>query len=759
MKFTKALMLTALLSTSALAQETYETPTSVKADFAGFTERLHSESPLHKDMQALATKLLAGGEQNPTTQMRLFALTGQYAKALAVLEDIRANQDTSAYPANPFLTLYQELFFKTKIREQQTGESFNTAFRHVYETIFRPLSNEEAFKASYYMGYSLEQGIPYMKFVFERAAGGDELSSKDAANLLYNYQDYYVYSAVIPASKTLQKEDMDRRYIVERNALIKTEDGVTLSAMIVRPRNVAEPMPSVLNFTIYNSPDSNLREAIHAAAHGYAGVVADARGKRLSKDEIRPYETEHKDANAVIDWISKQSWNNGDVAMYGGSYNGFAAWAAAKHAHPALKTIATYVAAIPGYGLPMENNISISANYAWPFYVANNRGLDFDLYFDRGRWNSLNDKWFKSGRAYREYDAVDGLANPWFQKWLDHPAYDEYWQEMVPYKTDYRDINIPVLSVTGYYDDGQISALRYLNDHHTYNKDADHYLIIGPYDHWSAQSIQRKNLRGMELDQSAFINVPEITFEWMDHILKGAPKPSLVKDKVNYQVMGADTWKHVPSLAAMNDDTQRYYLNTAHSGEHHTLSIEKEAEAGHVLQTVDFADRETQNNAAYPWPIIRDKLETFGGKVFLTDTFDEDMELSGQFSGTLDIRINKKDVDLAVTLYEILPDGKFIHLASYMGRASYAADETKRQLLEPGKIESIHFDRTRMISKQISTGSRIAAIVNVNKNNIAQVNYGTGKDVSLESIKDAGEPLKLEWQNSSYLNLPIKPLK
>ncbi|MCK0068104.1 CocE/NonD family hydrolase [Kordiimonas laminariae] len=759
MKITKALLLTALLSTTSIAQDNFKTPASVKADFEGFAERLNSGSQLHRDMQALAEKLLKSEGHNLDTKMRLLALTGQFDEALKVLAEIRANQDTSAYPANPFLTLQQELFFKTKIREQRTNESFETAFRHVYEAIFRPLNNKEAHKASYYMGYSLEQGIPYMKFVFGRVAGSDELSSKDAASLLYNYQDYYVYNAVIPASKPLQEEDIDRRYITDRNVLIKTPEGITLSAVVVRPRGVAEPMPAALNFTIYNVPDSNLREALNAAAHGYAGVIADARGKRLSTDEIRPYETEHKDANAVVDWISKQSWNNGEVAMYGGSYNGFAAWAAAKHAHPALKTIVPYVAAIPGYGLPMENNISISANYAWPFYVANNRGLDFDLYFDNARWGSLNTKWFESGRPYREYDAVDGLTNPWFQKWLDHPAYDEYWQAMVPYKNDYKNINIPVLSITGYYDDGQISALRYLNDHHTYNKNADHYLVIGPYDHWSAQGTQRKNLRGIELDQSAFINVPEITFEWMDHILKGAPKPALVKNKVNYQVMGADTWKHVPSLAEMNSDTVRYYLNTESSGEHHTLSTHRETKTGNVLQTVNYTDRKTQNNASYPWPIIRDQLETFGGKVFLTDTFAEDMELSGQFSGKLDIRMNKKDVDLAVTLYEILPDGKFIHLASYMGRASYAADETKRHLLTPGEIESIEFNRTRMVSKRIAEGSRIAAIVNVNKNVIAQVNYGTGKDVSLESIKDAGEPLKLEWQNSSYLNLPIKPLK
>jgi hypothetical protein len=34
-------------------------------------------------------------------------------------------------------------------------------------------------------------------------------------------------------------------------------------------------------------------------------------------------------------------------------------------------------------------------------------------------------------------------------------------------------------------------------------------------------------------------------------------------------------------------------------------------------------------------------------------------------------------------------------------------------------------------------------------------NYGTGKDVSDESIADAGEPLRVKWHNDSYVNVPL----
>jgi uncharacterized protein len=35
------------------------------------------------------------------------------------------------------------------------------------------------------------------------------------------------------------------------------------------------------------------------------------------------------------------------------------------------------------------------------------------------------------------------------------------------------------------------------------------------------------------------------------------------------------------------------------------------------------------------------------------------------------------------------------------------------------------------------------------------VNYGTGKDVSDESVKDAGDPLKIEILGGSYFEIPL----
>jgi len=69
----------------------------------------------------------------------------------------------------------------------------------------------------------------------------------------------------------------------------------------------------------------------------------------------------------------------------------------------------------------------------------------------------------------------------------------------------------------------------------------------------------------------------------------------------------------------------------------------------------------------------------------------------------------------------------------------------------------IFFDRSYLVSRRIEAGHRLMVVVDVNKNPWHQINYGTGGDVSAESITDAGEPLRIEWSNRSYVVLPITP--
>jgi uncharacterized protein len=530
------------------------------------------------------------------------------------------------------------------------------------------------------------------------------------------------------------------RDLVDDRVLVHTPDGATISAIVVRPAGVTRA-PAALEFTIYADPANDIRRMRYAASRGYVAVTAYTRGKGYSPDRIVPYEYDGRDANAVIGWIAKQPWSDGQVGMYGGSYNGFTQWAAAKWHNPALKTIVPYVANNPGDGLPMQANVFLLVNYAWIDYVTHDRFV-YDAAYDNPIWRTLNARWYASGRAYRDVDAIAGVPNPWLHKWLRHPSYDAYWQAMVPYRGDFAKIDIPVLTVTGYYDDGQISALGFFKDHHAYDPTAREYLVIGPWDHFGTQhAVKDTVLRGYRIDSAAQIDTPKLTFDWFDYVMRGAPKPSLVAGTVNYEVMGANAWRHVASLDAMGSP-QRFYLSTTkNDAKSYLLSPSAPAAIESLPQSVDFADRKTSNNDSYPYPIVGKTPNLSNGYCFESRPFERTTDVSG-FGGVIHTVIDKRDMDVGLVLYEVLP-----------ARASYAADAAKRTLLVPDRPATIPIRQASLFSRRMVKGSRLLLTVNVNKNPYAEINYGTGKDVAAEDIRDAKTPLHVKWLTDSYIEV------
>lgn len=536
-----------------------------------------------------------------------------------------------------------------------------------------------------------------------------------------------------------QQSQNDSIYIIQDSVLIPTRSGIDISAIIVRKKTNTNPLPTILFYTTYHQGTGDAIFGKRSADKDYVGIVAYARGIRTDINNYKPYENEATDIYDIIDWISKQSWCDGSVGMFGGSYTGFSQWATAKNIHPALKTIVPQVAVMPGYDTPMENNVEMNLGLYWSHD---------NVYKKEPLKRSLPFEWFENGIAFNEMDSLAGYKNAVFQKWLQHPNYDSYWKSLVPTPEEYAKINIPVLTTTGYYDGSQIGALQYFKLHNKYNKNANHYFVIGPYDHWGGQRRPAKNLMGYQIDSVANVSMMEMAYDWLDFILKGKSKPELLKDKVNYQVMGTNEWRHSPSLQTMNNDTIRLYLDNK------TLTIQKPKKKNFEKQTVDFKDRETENNYYTP-EIIFDTLNASNGLIFSTEPFQKEFNINGSFTGNLWATINKKDMDVSLAIYELMPDGRYFFLTRYVGRASYAKDNSKRQLLKPNKKENIPFDNTRFVSKKINKGSRLVILLNINKHPFEIINYGSGKPVSEETIQDAGQPLEIKWHNDSYIKIPV----
>ncbi|MFT4937234.1 MAG: putative CocE/NonD family hydrolase [Paraglaciecola sp.] len=737
-------------------QKTFTTPkllTQAAIESDDDVLKLLKEDKFHQELAEIAKQLdVEVIDQQP--MFNKVALLSILEKHKVLLDTVAQERDAMTYS---FYTLHSQTQLQLNQSEQRL---FTKKLTDTFGRKAASMSDEALFQINSALGWSVTRAQDYVHNVFKRYKDLPMLNREQVIDLIVNTHIYRVLSKVIPVTEKLLNAENSKRYVIVPDTLITTPDGIELSATIVKKRNFAAKLPAALQFTIYANESVHIKTAIHAAVHGYVGVVANSRGKRSSLNDIVPWEHEGEDASKVIDWITHQPWNNGDVVMYGGSYNGFTQWAAAKHMHPALKAMAPYSAASLITGLPYENNIMITGNYEWAFHVTNNKTMDNSVYADWQKSNQLLTTLFESGRATKDIDKIDGKPNPWFQKWLSHPSFDSYYQKMVPYKHEYADINIPVLSITGYFDGGQISAVDYLKRHYKYNQNAKHWLLIGPYNHGTAQGQPNSYHSNYKLDDVALEkDTEEVVFDWFDFVLYGGEKPKLIQDKVNYQLMGSNQWRHSGSLDGLNKQSKTFYLSTsANIDERYSLLLRPEKEIAYVSQTVDMADRTTQHNSA-PWPVISSQLNEPNGLVYVTQVFDKPQELAGSITGHFSISVNKKDVDIGYNFYEIDEQGNTFHLNNYRSRASYASDMSKRQLLTPNKKTNIAIVNARMTAKLIKKGSRLAIVLNVNKNRDAQVNMGSGKNVSEESKQDAGEPLNLKWFNDSQINIPLKPWK
>jgi uncharacterized protein len=704
-----------------------------------------------KSLSRLAADTADGLER----RLRLEFACGQYERALASLDEWnRKRTRNDGETVEPWLRL--ELHARATQQAAREGTTYGQVFRSVLTKKFAAFDDRSAVDSAWMLGLPAAAARAMLDRKLHEYEGRDALTDEQLLDVLYwhgTWQSVQAYSPELDAAIAL---DDAKRFAIDRGVPIRTKQGATLSADIVRPRRLSGPQPTALRFTIYSDPAFNLKSAKDAAARGYVGVLASARGKALSTDPIVPWETEVEDTWAVIDWISRQPWSDGQVGMYGNSYEAFAQWAAAKSGHPALKTIVPSGASSPGNGLPMQHNVFLNANYAWPLQVTNDRYMGDPALGDWNRWSSLLEKWFLSGRPLREIDAIDGRPNDVLQRQLRHPSFDAYWRSMQPHGREFARIRIPVLSLTGYFDDANPAAVNYLVDHHRYARNAEHYLVIGPWAHRDNLSGRKSAVvNGYTIDPAADIDTEALVYEWFDHVLRNGPMPRQLQDRINYEVMGANAWQHAPSIAKMATHTLRLYLTAETSAQRHVMSAVQPARDAFVEQTVDLADRATRNNL-YPASAWLESPDAPTRVAYVSAPFDEPVCVCGQVIGALQASIDRRDFDFSWSLYELTPDGRYFNLSYYLGRASYAADPATRHLLTPGRKTSLPFSMTPLTARQLSAGSRLLLLLTVNKNEYAQVNYGTGKDVSAESIADAGPPLRVRWHGASYVDIPVR---
>ncbi len=751
-------ILAALTVASAAAAQRLSLPTEALADSAALAAelpRLADEAARADDGEPLAVRL--------EHRVRLRMVAGRYDDAADALAQWRAGwRDTTA--RGRAFDLQYEIFVDAKRLEAHEKVPFADAFARAFRNRVGALDDGAAALAVRSFGVFVPP-VPERPDGAEDGPGGiTTIPVADAVAWLRARQIASTYREIGSLAQPLIREDDARRYHMTTDIRVRTPGGATVCAIVWRPRNGPARAPALLQFTIYADTVALMGEARRTAASGYVSVLGFTRGKLCSPDTTVPYVHEGKDAAALVDWISDQPWSDGRVGMYGGSYSGMTPWAAAKERPPALKAIMVGAPVAPGIDVPMEGNIVWNFVYPWPFYTTTNKTLDDTTYNDRARWRRVDRAWYESGRAYREMDKIDGTPNPVWDEWLRHPAYDGYWKAMIPSGREFSRIRIPVLQTAGYYYGGPGAALYYLTEHYKSYPNAAHYLLIGPYDHFQAQrgvvtalGDTATVLSGYEIDPVARIDiVSDLRYQWFDWVFKDGPRPGLLADRINYEVVDGNRWKHAPSVAAMSNGTLRLYLSAEPAGDRYRLTGRSPSSDSSVTLTVDLADRSDSNRFVPGGGVADTAIDTASSLVYVGDPLPAATEVSGLFSGHLEIVTNKRDFDFGIAVYEQRSDGTYMQIPPYQSRASHVGSVSTRRLLTPGRRERLDFRSIRLASHRCRKGSRMVVIVSVLKSPGQQINYGTGKDVSDETVADAGEPLTIRWYDSSYIELPVR---
>ena len=710
-------------------------------------------------MRDLAERILPVYQENDVERYlanvsALQLTAGNYAAAYASQQSLRERRQ-HVYPSKlSGRELVSDIYVRARAIEAQDHVPFSQAFAQSFQDLALRLDNPDTFTLIKrlrtpvsVLQADLQKGLDAW-----RAKG--TIAMPEAIDLIRTYLAYDAYRSFAPLIDTLDADDDRRRYITDQHVPIELADGRSISAVIVRPRTPNKPLPTLLEVALETSAKNYAREC---AAHGYVGVVASIRGNSKHLEAVTPYQHDGDDARAVIEWIAKQSWSDGRVGMYGGSYSSFVQWAAAKHLPPALQAIATSTPNAPGITSPLTGNIFRNSSFRFSYCATHDQAADQESCADEAPWRALDKKWYTSGKSYRELGRVFGKRNRIFQRWLNHPSYDRFWQKLIPFQDEFAHIDIPVLSITGYYADSENGALYYFTQHTHYNPRANHTLLIGPYDDGVMQHGAQANLHGYQADGNALVDLRELRYQWFDSVFKGGAKPDLLAARVNYQVMGTNEWRHAGSLEDLAKEPQRFYLDPAHGQEAHRLALKEPGKSEFLRQTVNLAERKD----ALWTPavaIVSKELKTHEAETFVSEPLAQPLEFSGLFSARLDFVVNKMDMDLTIALYELLPSGDYVALFSPSEelRASYVRDRVHRHLLGAGERQQLSITSNRVTSRRLQSGSRLVLVLGINKRPDREINYGTGDDVSVESLADAQEPLKIRWYGSSYIDLPVQ---
>ena len=548
-----------------------------------------------------------------------------------------------------------------------------------------------------------------------------------------------VFSGVV--SGALAGEEVDLHWGVK----IPMRDGVQLQATLYTPKDQAKPAPCVFTLTPYIAQSYHDR-GMYFAAHGYPFLTIDVRGRGNSQGQFRPLIQEGHDGYDIVEWLARQPYCNGKVAMWGGSYAGYDQWVTASQMPPHLSTIVPAAAPYAGVDFPFSGGVFYTYDVQWLEFV-NGHAAQINLFGDDSFWKSYFKRWLESGEPYNGLGAVLGDTASIFQEWVAHPDQGAYWDQYNPTAEQYAKLTLPILTITGSYDDDQPGALehyrQYMRNASAESK-ARHYLVIGPWDHAGTRT-PNAQVGGLTFGPASLVDLPKLHLEWYAWTMQDGPKPAFLEKPVAYYVMQADRWRYADTLEAVTAEQRTYHLDSRQNATDMLAagSLQLEAAGGapdHFVSDPRDTSLAQVEYGADPNSLTDQRLvyaQRGHELVYHTAPFEKDTEVTGFFKLSAWIAIDQPDMDLQVHVYEIGADGSSTVLSSDLIRARYRESLREPKLVQTKGALRYDFEHFRFVSRLVRKGCRLRLVIAPINSIYEEKNYNSGGVVAGETMRDA----------------------
>ncbi len=568
------------------------------------------------------------------------------------------------------------------------------------------------------------------------------------------------------AESVISKPDYKVR--LNLGVMIPMRDGVKLSSDFYFPEAEGK-FPAILIRTPYNNSTPRYdRYGKFYATRGYVVVIQDCRGRYDSEGKWYPFFGEEYDGYDTVEWIAKQPWSNGKIGMTGVSYVGFVQWMAAVTQPPHLTCIFSYGSPSNIYG---DTWFSYGTLYlidavTWAFLMDGRTNQNMGV----NEWLKLKDH-----LPLITLDEFLGRKIEFWKEWLSHPNYDEYWAKQ-GMKNRYNRINIPSVTVTGWYDDGQHGALE---NYYGLMREGTEFakknakLVIGywrhggPYPHSENDCTK---LGAFDFGPDALLDLETYELRWFDYWLKGFKNNIMNGARVKLFVLGKNEWRDEKEWPLPDTEYTKFYFHS--SGKANTLF-------GDGRLSMEIPEKQPSDKYVYdpadPVPSVRGGTGARGGissdpidqrvnekrmdvLCYTSDVLKDDVEIVGPVKIVLFASSSARDTDFCGKLVDVHPNGaayNVCYAASGLISARFRDSVEKPSLIEPGKVYryEIELRPTGTIFKE---GHRIRVEISSSDFPIFNRNLNTGKDpYTTTDMVTADQEIFHNPEYPSHIVLPV----